>query len=122
MRCHTHTHKCTHTLTHTLTHTQQVAATTKETLVEAPDADILAAAIETLRKRIAVVTATFLVKVKAHLGNLANEGADILADKAIFRSESRQRSVPTDKWSSLHVEKPMPQGRKRNLSRLSFDI
>ena len=49
----------------------------------APDADILAAAIEILRKRIAAGTATFLVKVKAHRGEPANEGADILADKAI---------------------------------------
>ena len=49
----------------------------------APDADILAAAIEILRNRIAAGTATFLVKVKAHRGEPANEGADILADKAI---------------------------------------
>ena len=55
----------------------------KATLVGAPDADILAAAIEILRKRIAAGTATFLVKVKAHPGEPANEGADILADKAI---------------------------------------
>jgi len=55
----------------------------KATLVGAPDADILAAAIEILRKRIAAGTATFLVKVKAHQGEPANEGADILADKAI---------------------------------------
>jgi len=56
----------------------------KATLVGAPDADILAAAIEILRKRIAAGTATFLVKVKAHRGEPANEGADIiLADKAI---------------------------------------
>ena len=49
----------------------------------APDADMLAAAIERLRKRISAGTVTFLVKVKAHQGELANEGADILADKAI---------------------------------------
>jgi len=55
----------------------------KAALVGAPDADILAAAIEIIRKRIAAGTATFLVKVKAHRGELANEGADILADKAI---------------------------------------
>ena len=56
----------------------------KATLVGVPDgADILAAAIEILRKRIAVGTATFLVKVKAHRGEPANEGTDILADKAI---------------------------------------
>jgi len=51
-------------------------------LVGAPDADILAVAIEILRKRIATGTATVLVKVKAHRGESANEGADIL-DKAI---------------------------------------
>jgi len=55
----------------------------KATLVGAPDADILAAAIEILRKRIAAGTATFLVKVNAHRGEPANEGANILADKAI---------------------------------------
>jgi len=57
----------------------------KATLVGAPDAsaDILVAAIEILRKRIATGTATFLVKVKAHQREPANEGADILADKAI---------------------------------------
>jgi len=59
----------------------------KATLVGAPDADILAAAnaaIEILRKRIAAGTATFLVNVKAHRGERANEGAEILADKAIL--------------------------------------
>jgi len=55
----------------------------KVTLVGAPNADILAAAIQTLRKRIAAGTATFLVKVKVHRGEPANEAADIFADKAI---------------------------------------
>jgi len=55
----------------------------KATLVGAPDADILAAAIEILWKRIAAGTATFLVKVKAHRGEPANEEADTLVDKAI---------------------------------------
>jgi len=55
----------------------------KATVVGAPDVHILAAAIEILRKRIAAWTATFLVKVKAHRGELANEGDEILADKAI---------------------------------------
>ena len=55
----------------------------KATLVGAPDADILAAAIEILRKRIAAGTATNLVKVKAHGGEHKNEGANILVDKAI---------------------------------------
>ena len=56
----------------------------KATWVRAPEEDILAAAIEILRKRIAAGTANFLVKIKAHRGEPANEGADIiLADKAI---------------------------------------
>jgi len=55
----------------------------KATLVGALNADILAAAIEILRKRIAAGTATFLVKAKTHQGEPANEGADILSDKAI---------------------------------------
>ena len=54
----------------------------KATSVGAPDSDILAAAIKT-RKRIAAGTAAFLVKVKALRGEPANEGADILADRAI---------------------------------------
>ena len=51
----------------------------RATLVGAPDADIMAAAIEILRKRIAAGSATFL----ARRGEPANEGADIVADKAI---------------------------------------
>ena len=90
----------------------------RQRLVGAPDADIMAGAIEILQKRIAAGTATFLVKVKAHRGEPANEGANILADKAI----SRQRVVPTDKSSSLHVKKTVPRGRESNLSRSSFDI
>ena len=52
-------------------------------MVGSPDADVLAAAIEILRKKIAAGTATFLTKVKAHRREPANEGTDILADKAI---------------------------------------
>jgi len=55
----------------------------KATFVGAPDTGILAAAIKILRKRIAAGTATFLVKVKARRGEPVNEGASILADKAI---------------------------------------
>ena len=58
----------------------------KVTLV-APDADILAATIEILRKRIAAGTVTFLVKVKVHRGEPAHEGANIIADKAISDSK-----------------------------------
>jgi len=52
------------------------------TLVGAPDADILAAAIEILRKMIAAGTVT-LFEVKAHRGEPVNDEAKILADKAI---------------------------------------
>jgi len=62
----------------------------KAALVVASDADILAAGIEILRKRIAAGTATFLVKVKVHRGEPANEGADILADKAISDPKVRK--------------------------------
>jgi hypothetical protein len=55
----------------------------KATLAGAPDADILREVIDLLRARIAAGTVTFLIKVKAHRGEPANEKADILADKAI---------------------------------------
>ena len=44
--------------------TKWIGESGKATLLGAPDANILAAAIEILRKRIAAGTATFLVKVK----------------------------------------------------------
>ena len=57
---------------------------TKVTLIGAPgDADILLEAIEELRKRTTAGAATFLIKVKAHRGEPANEDADIQAHKAI---------------------------------------
>ena len=63
----------------------------KATLVGAPDADILLEAIEELRKRTTAGAATFLVKVKAHRGETANEEADIQADKVISGKD-----VPTE--------------------------
>jgi len=63
----------------------------KATLVGAPDADILLEAIEELRKRTTSGAATFLVKVKAHRGEPANEEADIQADKVI-----PGKDVPTE--------------------------
>ena len=82
-------------------------------MVGSPDADILAAAIDILRKRIAAGTATFLVKVKAHRGEPANEGADILADKAISDPEvGKLGVVPTDESSSLHGRKPCRKAGK----------
>jgi len=90
--------------------------------VGAPDADILAAAIEILRKRIAAGTATFLVKMKVHRGEPANEGADILADKAISDLQVGKEWCQRTESSSLQVEKTLPRGRESNLSRSSFDI
>ena len=55
----------------------------KATLVGVPDADILLEAIAELRKRTTAGAATFLVKVKTHRGEPANEEANIQADKAI---------------------------------------
>jgi len=63
----------------------------KATLVGAPDADILLEAIKELRKRTTAGEATFLVKVKAHQREPANEEADIQADKAISGKD-----VPTE--------------------------
>jgi len=40
----------------------------------------------------------------------------------IDSAEGRQRVVPTDESSSLHVEKTVPGGRESNLLRSSFDI
>ena len=67
----------------------------KATLVGAPDTDILLeAAIEELRlgKTTTAGAATFLVKVKAHRREPANEEADIQADKAISGKD-----VPTER-------------------------
>jgi len=63
----------------------------KETLVGAPDANILLEAIEELRKKTTAGAATFPVKVKAHRGEPVNEEADIQADKAISGKD-----VPTE--------------------------
>jgi len=63
----------------------------KATLVGAPDADSLLKAIEELRKRTTAGAATFLVKVRVHRGESANEEADIQADKAISGKD-----VPTE--------------------------
>jgi len=55
----------------------------KATFVGVHGAEILAAAIKILPKRIEAGTATFLAKVKAHQREPANKGANILVDKAI---------------------------------------
>ena len=83
---------------------------------------ILAGAIEILRKRIAAGTATFLVKVKAHRGESANEGAEIqvLADKAISDPKvmvGKERCQQTNR-AVFTWRKPCREAGKR----LSFDI
>ena len=61
------------------------------TLVGAPDSDVLLEAIEEHRTRTTAGAATFLVKVKAHRGEPANEKADMQANKAILGKD-----VPTE--------------------------
>jgi len=63
----------------------------KAILVGVPDADILQEAIEELRKRTTAGAATFLVKVKVHQGEPANQKADIQAHQAIS-----SKDVPTE--------------------------
>jgi len=58
-----------------------VAERGKATLAGVPNADIVLGAIKELRKRAIAGAATFLVK--AHRRELANEDANIQADKAI---------------------------------------
>jgi len=54
----------------------------KAMLVVAPNTNILREAVEELRKRTTARAATFLVKVKAHREEPANDESDIQADKA----------------------------------------
>jgi len=68
--------------------------------------------IKELRKRTTARAATFLVKVKAHRGEPANEEADIQADKAISGKD-----VPTE-WhdrinqsSSFYMARASPERR-----------
>jgi len=42
--------------------------------------------------------------------------------KAVNRWIGRQRMVPTDESSSLHVEKTVPRAWEGNIARSSFDI
>jgi len=82
------------------------------TLGGAPDTDILAAAIEILRKRIVAGTATFLVKVKAHRGELANGGADILAGKAISNLKVGKDWCQRTNRAVFKWKKPCREARK----------
>ena len=61
-------------------------------------ADISLEVIEELRMRTTAGAATFLVKVKAHRGEPANEEADIQADKA-----NSGKDVPTE-WHDRKIE------------------
>jgi len=78
-----------------------------------PDADRLAAAVQILRKRMSAGTAFLLVKLKAHRGEPANEEPTFWRIRLFkIRSEGRQRVVPMDESSSLHVKKTVPRGRE----------
>ena len=74
----------------------------KATLVGAPDATILLDAIKELRKRTTAGAATFLVEVKAHRGEHANQEANIQADKAISEAISG-KDVPWE-WHDKQIE------------------
>ena len=74
--------------------------------------DILAAAIEILRKRIAAGTATFLVKDKVHRGEQANEGADILANKAISDPKVGKKWCQRTNQAVFAWKKPCSEARK----------
>jgi ribonuclease HI len=54
----------------------------KTTMANAPDADILREITKLLKMRVQNGAATFLVKVKAHRGELLNDLADSLAEAA----------------------------------------
>jgi len=84
------------------------------TLVGAPHADILAAAIEIPQKRIGAGTASFLVKVKVHAGESANEGADILVDKAISDPKVGKDWFQRTNQAVFKWEKPCRQAGKVN--------
>ena len=82
----------------------------KATLVGAPDADILLDAIEELRKRTTVGAATFLVKVKAHRTESANEEADIqLSRQGYFKQRCSHGMARQDKSSSLPMARTSPE-------------
>ena len=84
----------------------------KATLVGAPDADILLEAIEELQKRTTAGAATFLVKVKAHRGEPANEEADIQADKAISSKDVPTEWHDTTKRAVFTWQEPRRKGGK----------
>jgi len=82
---------------------------------------ILLEAIKELRKRTTAGAATFLVTVKAHRGEPANEEADIQADKAItlsaWMSASSSKDVSTEwhdrtKRAVFTLQEPRQKGGK----------
>jgi ribonuclease HI len=63
----------------------------KATLATAPDADILREIICLLKQRVRAGRATFLIKVKSHLGEPINDRADILAEEGRAMSDDDKR-------------------------------
>ena len=74
----------------------------KATLVGAPDANISPEAIEELRKRTTAGAATFLVKVKAHRGDPANEEDDIQATR-LFQANIFPRNGTTGQFEQFSL-------------------
>jgi len=83
----------------------------KATLVGAPDDDILLEAIEELRKRTTAGAATFLVKVKAHRGNPANEEAR----QGYFRQRCSHGMARQDKSIFFHMARASTERRYSEL-------
>ena len=81
----------------------------KVTSVGAPNADILLEATEELQNRITAGAATFLVKVKAHRGEPANEEADIHYFQV--RQRGSHGMARQDKSSSFHMARAPPERR-----------
>ena len=70
----------------------------KQTMVNAPDADILREIIKLLKARVATGAATFLVKVKAHQGEPLNDLNIKLADT--LAEEAREAAKEHREWIS----------------------
>ena len=81
----------------------------------APDADSLLEAIKELRKRTTAGAATFLVKVKAHRGEPANEKADIQADKAISCKDAPMEWHDRTNQEDFTWQEPRRKGRYGDL-------
>jgi len=88
----------------------------RKAMLIAPDADILLDAIEDLQKRPTAGAEMFLVKVKAHRGEPANESADIQVDKTISNKD-----VPTEWHDSTNKAVLTWQEPRRKVGTVSYE-